>query len=590
MSAPAEERFADLGRGIRLCYRVDGPDDGEPLLLVAGLGIDLTSWPQRMVDGFVERGFRVIRFDNRDVGRSTFVDAPPPTRAQQLLARPRADAYDLGDMAEDAVGLLDSLGIERAHVVGMSMGGMIGQTLTARHPDRVLTLTSIFSTTGHRRVGQPARSTILRLARRPPFTREESVTRHLAMLRHIGSTAFPPDEELERAYAAATWDRCEHPRRSQGVARQIQAIQASGDRTAELGGITAPTLVVHGDVDRMVHPSGGHATAAAVPGARHVSIPGMAHHLAPGVVDRLVDLAATHARGGDPTGGDTSMGSVRGKVAVVTGAGSGIGRALALELARRGARLALSDVDELGLAETADQVKPLGAEVQTARLDVADRAAVQAYAGEVAEHFGVVHQVYNNAGITGGGSTVLDADWETYDRTLGVNLFGVIHGTKAFLPHLIASGDGHVVNVSSLNGIMGQPTLSAYCASKFGVRGFTEALRTEMLADRQPVQVSVVHPGGVKTGIASATLRDAQARGEVPTPEQLARTRLYEEKLLRLPAEEAARIVLDGVEAGRARILVGRDARAIDRMVRLLPARYPLVSAWFERKAFGRTA
>jgi pimeloyl-ACP methyl ester carboxylesterase len=293
------DRFAELPSGIRLCYRVDGPDDGEPLLLIAGLAIDLASWPKRMVDGFVERGFRVIRFDNRDVGRSTFVDAPPPSRVQQLLAKPRPDAYDLGDMAEDARGLLDVLGIASTHVLGMSMGGMIGQTLATRHPDRVRTLTSVFSTTGSRRVGQPARSTILRLARPPARTREESVTRHLAMLRHIGSSAFPPDDAQERAYAAAAWDRIgSDAQRDHGVARQIQAIQASGDRTAELGRIAAPTLVVHGDTDRMVHPSGGRATARAIPGSRHVQIPGMAHHIAPGVVDRLVDLTTVHARGG----------------------------------------------------------------------------------------------------------------------------------------------------------------------------------------------------------------------------------------------------------------------------------------------------
>jgi pimeloyl-ACP methyl ester carboxylesterase len=297
------ERFCELPTGIRLCYRVDGPDDGEPLLLIAGLAIDLTSWPQRLVDGFAERDFRVVRFDNRDVGRSSFVGTPPPTRLQQLLARPRPDAYDLGDMAGDALGLLDALAVERAHVVGMSMGGMIGQTLAARHPDRVATLTSIFSTTGSRRVGQPARSTVARLARPPARTREEAVTQHLAMLRHIGSASFPPDLAHERAWAAGAWDRCEDPRRSRGVARQIQAIQASGDRTAELARITAPTLVVHGDVDRMVHPSGGRATAQAVRGARHVEIPGMAHHIAPGVVDRLVDLATTHARTGGRTGG-----------------------------------------------------------------------------------------------------------------------------------------------------------------------------------------------------------------------------------------------------------------------------------------------
>ncbi|MGY1780038.1 SDR family NAD(P)-dependent oxidoreductase [Geodermatophilus sp. SYSU D01036] len=282
------------------------------------------------------------------------------------------------------------------------------------------------------------------------------------------------------------------------------------------------------------------------------------------------------------------MSSVRGKVAVVTGAGSGIGRQLAFELAKRGARLALSDVDELGLGQTADRAKALGAEVHTARLDVSDRAAVVAYADAVAAHFGVVHQVYNNAGISGGGRSVLDTDWETYDRTLGVNLYGVINGTKAFLPHLIASGDGHVVNVSSLNGFMAQPTLSAYCASKFAVRGFTEVVRTEMIAGGHPVQVTVVHPGGVKTNIASATVAEAQAQGLELSPAELTRNRVYNEKLLTMPAEQAARIVVDGVEAGKPRVRVGKDAVLVDRLVRLLPARYPVLSAWYDRKLFGR--
>ncbi|MFE5218265.1 MULTISPECIES: SDR family NAD(P)-dependent oxidoreductase [unclassified Streptomyces] len=282
------------------------------------------------------------------------------------------------------------------------------------------------------------------------------------------------------------------------------------------------------------------------------------------------------------------MSSVRGKVAAVTGAGSGIGRHLAFELAKRGARLAVSDVDDLGLDETADRAKSLGAEVHAAHLDVSDRAAVEAYAATVAEHFGVVHQIYNNAGIAGGGQSVLDAEWELYDRTLAVNLFGVIHGTKAFLPHLIASGDGHVVNVSSLNGYLAQPTLSAYCASKFGVRGFTEALRTEMLAGRHPVQVSVVHPGGVKTNIANAALEQARARGLAPTRQQLDRARVYNEKLLKMPAEQAARIIVDGVEAGRPRIRVGTDAKIVDRLVRLVPGRYPQLAVALERRSFGR--
>ncbi|MDT8912559.1 SDR family NAD(P)-dependent oxidoreductase [Amycolatopsis sp. PS_44_ISF1] len=277
------------------------------------------------------------------------------------------------------------------------------------------------------------------------------------------------------------------------------------------------------------------------------------------------------------------MSSVHGKVAAVTGAGSGIGRRLAFELARRGARLAVSDVDELGLAETADRVKALGAEVHSARLDVSDREAVEAYAETVAGHFGVVHQIYNNAGVSGGRGGVLDNDWADYERVLGINLFGVIHGTKAFLPHLIASGDGHVVNVSSLNGIMAQPALSDYCAAKFGVRGFTESLRAELLLARHPVRVSVVHPGGVKTNIANAGLERGRQLGLL-TPRAEARARVYNEKLLKMPAEQAAVIVVDGVVAGRPRILVGTDAKAMDLIVRLLPRLYPRLAVEFERR------
>ncbi|WNV73631.1 SDR family oxidoreductase [Geodermatophilus sp. DSM 44513] len=283
------------------------------------------------------------------------------------------------------------------------------------------------------------------------------------------------------------------------------------------------------------------------------------------------------------------MSGVRGKVAVVTGAGSGIGRALALELARRGARVALSDVDEAGLAGTADRTRALRAQPHSARLDVADRAAVEAYAETVAGHFGVVHQVYNNAGVAGGGA-VLETEWAEYDRVLSVNLFGVLHGTKAFLPHLVASGDGHVVNVSSLNGILGQGRMTAYCTSKFAVRGFTESLRAELLAAGHPVRVSVVHPGGVRTNIATAALEHARASGREVTPDEEARTRLYTEKLLRMPAEQAARIVVDGVEAGRPRILVGTDARVADLLVRLAPRLYPVLAARAERRFAGRTA
>ncbi|MFE9418637.1 SDR family NAD(P)-dependent oxidoreductase [Streptomyces griseofuscus] len=282
------------------------------------------------------------------------------------------------------------------------------------------------------------------------------------------------------------------------------------------------------------------------------------------------------------------MSTVAGKVAVVTGAGSGIGRSLASELARRGARLALSDIDGTGLAETAAQVTSLGAEVHIARLDISDRTAVESYATTVAEHFGAVHRVYNNAGIGGGGGTVLETEWSVYERTIAISLFGVVHGTKAFLPHLIASGDGHVVNISSLNGIMAQPTLSAYCAAKFGVRGFTETLRTEMLAGRHPVRVSIVHPGGVRTNIATVALDAARGRGiEIPA-RQPARARVYNDKLLKMPARQAATIIVDGVEAGRPRIMVGRDAQLADLVVRLFPRLSPKLTVLLERGLFGK--
>ncbi|WP_035949961.1 SDR family oxidoreductase [Frankia sp. EUN1f] len=283
------------------------------------------------------------------------------------------------------------------------------------------------------------------------------------------------------------------------------------------------------------------------------------------------------------------MTSIHGKVAVVTGAASGIGRALTLGLASRGARLALADVDDAGLAETADLVKAAaGADVpdlHTSHLDVSDRAAVEAFAAEVNARFGTVHQLYNNAGIAGAGTTILDSDWTVFERVLSVNLWGVLHGTKAFLPYLIASGDGHVINMSSLNGFMAQPELGPYCASKFGVRGFTETLRIEMLQGNHPVRVTVVHPGGVKTNIANAALEEARRRNLEITDDQVNRARLYNEKLLRLPAEKAATIILRGVEENRPRILVGTDAKITDAVVRLLPRQYPALAHRLLRRA-----
>jgi NAD(P)-dependent dehydrogenase (short-subunit alcohol dehydrogenase family) len=263
------------------------------------------------------------------------------------------------------------------------------------------------------------------------------------------------------------------------------------------------------------------------------------------------------------------------KVALVTGAGSGIGRALALRLAQGGARaVAVSDIDEAGLAETAEQLGRAGVEVHQQRLDVGDREAVFAWAAAVVERFGVAHQIYNNAGIAFS-RPVIESEWEDYERVLRVNLHGVIHGTQAFLPHLIASSDGHVVNISSLNGILAQEKMSHYCASKFAVRGFTESLRIEMITAGHRVGVTSVHPGGIKTKIADHAFADAKRRGLPITAEDERRRRIYNEKLLKMDPATAAQIIVSGVERGKGRVMVGNDARFLDAVVRAIPALYP---------------
>lgn len=242
--------------------------------------------------------------------------------------------------------------------------------------------------------------------------------------------------------------------------------------------------------------------------------------------------------------------------------------------------MAISDVNEAGLAATAGTI---GGAVHVQRLDVGDRDAFEAYATAVAGHFGVVHQVYNNAGIAFA-RPVLETDYADYERVFRVNLWGVIHGTKAFLAHLVASGDGHLVNVSSLNGYMAQNQMSHYCASKFAVRGFTESVRAEMLSGGHPVQVSSVHPGGIKTNIANAALETGRALGLPVTAAEEKRRDTYNEKLLKMDPAQAARIIVGGVEAGRPRILVGNDAKAVDALVRLLPSRYPQLAVAMDRR------
>src|SRR5271155_2744667 len=227
-----------------------------------------------------------------------------------------------------------------------------------------------------------------------------------------------------------------------------------------------------------------------------------------------------------------------GKVAAVTGAGSGIGQALALELARSGASVAISDVDTEGLAQTEEQLKAIGAPVRSDRLDVTEREAFQLYADQINKHFGKVNQIYNNAGIAFTGDVEI-TEFKDIERVMDVDYWGVVNGTKAFLPHLIASGDGHVINVSSVFGLFSVASQAAYNSAKFAVRGFTEALRQEMILAGHPVAVTTVHPGGIKTAIA----RNATAV-EGLDPDELAKKF---GKVARTSPERAARIILDAV-------------------------------------------
>jgi short-subunit dehydrogenase len=271
------------------------------------------------------------------------------------------------------------------------------------------------------------------------------------------------------------------------------------------------------------------------------------------------------------------------KVVAITGAGSGIGRALAVNLAGKGARLALSDVDTAGLDETAALAKDAGSpDVRTARLDVADREAFAAYAAGVAEHFGQVNVVVNNAGVALAGD-VVDLDYQDMEWIVGINFWGVVHGTKEFLPHLIASGEGHIVNLSSLFGLLAMPGQSAYNATKFAVRGFTEALREEMLIAGHNVGVTSVHPGGIKTAIA----RNARVSAK---EDKAATARLFDEKLAKMTPERAAEIIVKGIVKNQARVLVGLDAHALHNFQKFTGSRYEDVVALVSKRVLPAKA
>lgn len=285
--------------GITIEYDDHGNQAAPPILLVMGLGAQMTLWPQELVDALVERGFRVIRYDNRDIGLShKFEGAKAPGMVKMLLLsrigfKPKVP-YTLADMAEDGVGLLDALGIDKAHIVGASMGGMIAQHMAFSHPDRVLSLTSIMSTTGNRKLPGGTKEAMSVLTKRPESMDEEVLVEHGLKVAHaIGSPGYRADPERLRERTRALLKRSFYPA---GMPRQFAAIVADGDRRERLRSVTAPTLVIHGEADPLVPLPGGEDTAKSIAGARLKTIPGMGHDLPLELVDEIADAVAGHAR------------------------------------------------------------------------------------------------------------------------------------------------------------------------------------------------------------------------------------------------------------------------------------------------------
>jgi pimeloyl-ACP methyl ester carboxylesterase len=277
--------------GIEICYETFGSPDDPTLLLVMGLGSQMINWPDELCAAFADRGFHVVRFDNRDTGGSTLCDGDTPSVRAAMGGGDVTVPYLLADMADDAAGLLDHLGVDRAHVFGVSMGGMIAQTLAIRHPRRVATLASVMSTTGDPEVGAPTREAMASLMASPATTRDEyqdAAVRHA----HVWGSPGLFDEDRLRTTAGRAWDRGYDP---QGTARQLLAILSSGSRSADLAQLDLPTIVIHGTADTLVQPSGGERTAEVIPDAKLVMIEGMGHDLPEPLWPQLVDLVAGHA-------------------------------------------------------------------------------------------------------------------------------------------------------------------------------------------------------------------------------------------------------------------------------------------------------
>jgi len=547
---------------------VTGDPERPPVLLLHGIGRSLDDWTDQTE--LLSAGYRVIALDLPGFG---FSQRKPGAATPQALADGVAET-------------LDALDEQRAcHVIGNSLGGAVAMHLLARHPDRVATLTLVNSagfgaevTPLLRMLGVPGLGRYLATHSTPAGTRmmERQIFADTALatparITHALSVAAQPGT------GAFLYEIATHLGSVRGVRPQWRT-----DLLAAVAAHPRPTLLMWGDRDRILPVHHLHAARAHFPDAQVELFTGVGHVPQ---IERPAEFARivtefiengptrTQAIPPVPTKVETSRGNRRGsmegfagKVAVVTGAGSGIGQALAIELGRSGARLAISDVDTEGLAVTEKRLKDIGVDVKADRLDVTERETFLLYADEVNTHFGKVNQIYNNAGIAFTGDVEI-SQFKDIERVMDVDFWGVVNGTKAFLPHLIASGDGHVVNVSSLFGIFAVPGQSAYNAAKFAVRGFTEALRQEMLVNGHPVAVTAVHPGGIKTAIA----RNATA-AEGLDPKELAQ--LFDKKLANTSPERAAKIILTAVRKKKARVLVGPDAKVLDVIVRITGSNY----------------
>lgn len=277
---------------IDLCYETFGDPADPTVLLIMGLGEQMIAWPDGFCTALAARGFHVVRFDNRDIGLSTWLDHLGDVNVPALFAGDLSSVpYGLSDMAADAAGLLEALGVRRAHLVGVSMGGMIAQLVAVERPDLVASLASVMSTTGDRSVGQTTLDDVSFLMPRPDADREAAIAADVALYRLIGSSDFEISEDDRVRDAAAKVDRAHHPA---GTVRQFAAIVTAADRTPSLRTLRVPAVVIHGEADRLVDVSGGRATAAAVPGAELVLIPGMGHDLPEGAWGRIVNAIATN--------------------------------------------------------------------------------------------------------------------------------------------------------------------------------------------------------------------------------------------------------------------------------------------------------